>query len=86
MLYVCTLGTNGTIGYLMINTSTEPIQSTVNMIRAQMMQISLAMLVLGFGISIFLSQLISTPSALASFACAAVRRHSATPFSAASGP
>ncbi|MBR4223680.1 MAG: HAMP domain-containing histidine kinase [Oscillospiraceae bacterium] len=61
MLYVCTLGTNGTIGYLMINTSTEPIQSTVNMIRAQMMQISLAMLVLGFGISIFLSQLISTP-------------------------
>ncbi|MBQ8979287.1 MAG: HAMP domain-containing protein [Oscillospiraceae bacterium] len=61
MLYVSTLGAEETLGYLMINTSTEPIQSTVNVIRAQMIQISLAMLILGFGISIFLSRLISTP-------------------------
>ncbi len=61
MLYVRSIKQGSTIGYLMINTSMEPLESTVGMIRAQLMQITIAMLILGFGISIFLSQLISTP-------------------------
>jgi len=48
-------------GYLMLNTSLEPLESTVNILRVQMLQVSLAMLALAFGISIFLSSLVATP-------------------------
>lgn len=48
-------------GYLLLNTSLEPLESTVNILRVQMLQVSLAMLVLAFGISIFLSSLVATP-------------------------
>lgn len=48
-------------GYIFLNTSLEPLDSTVSILRVQMLQISLAMLVLGFGISIFLSNLLSKP-------------------------
>ncbi|MBP0955520.1 MAG: HAMP domain-containing protein [Oscillospiraceae bacterium] len=47
--------------YVFINTTVEPVAATVSLIRSQMMQISAAMLILGFGISIFLSNLISRP-------------------------
>lgn len=49
------------IGYLLLNTSLEPLESTVDILRVQMLQVSLAMLVLAFGISIFLSSLVATP-------------------------
>ncbi|MBQ5317457.1 MAG: HAMP domain-containing protein [Oscillospiraceae bacterium] len=61
LLYVKSIGGRGAIRYLMINTSLEPLDSTVGVIRVQMIQITVAMLILGFGISIFLSRLISTP-------------------------
>lgn len=48
-------------GYLLLNTSLEPLESTVDILRVQMLQVSLAMLVLAFGISIFLSSLVATP-------------------------
>ncbi|MDE7295419.1 MAG: HAMP domain-containing histidine kinase [Oscillospiraceae bacterium] len=48
-------------GYLFLNTSLEPLESTVSILRVQMFQVTLSMMVLGFGISIFLSRLISTP-------------------------
>ena len=49
------------LGYLFLNTSLEPLESTVGILRSQMFHITLSMLVLGFGISIFLSKVISTP-------------------------
>ena len=48
-------------GYLFLNTSLEPLESTVSILRVQMFQVTLSMMILGFGISIFLSRLISTP-------------------------
>lgn len=52
---------NNPDGYLFLNTSLEPLESTVSILRVQMFQVTLSMMVLGFGISIFLSRLISTP-------------------------
>ncbi len=49
------------MGYVFLNTSLEPLDSTVNIIKSQLFTISAAVLVLGFGISYFLSKLISTP-------------------------
>lgn len=62
LIFVMLIGTkDNPSGYLFLNTSLEPLESTVSILKIQMFQVSLAMLVLGFGISIFLSRLISTP-------------------------
>ena len=61
ILCVRYLNTNNTIGYILLNTSLEPLESTVSVIRLRMMQITVCMLILGFGISIFLSRLLGTP-------------------------
>ncbi len=61
LLYVRALGRTETVAYLMINTSLEPLDSTEQLLREQMMQLSIFILILGFGISVFLSRLLSTP-------------------------
>lgn len=62
LLFVMLIGTQEKpTGYLFLNTSLEPLDSTVAIIRVQMMQITVTMLILGFGISLFLSRLIATP-------------------------
>lgn len=62
LIFVMLIGTKeDPAGYLFLNTSLEPLDSTVSILRIQMLQVSLSMLILGFGISIFLSRLISTP-------------------------
>ncbi|MGN0667170.1 MAG: sensor histidine kinase [Huintestinicola sp.] len=48
-------------GYIFLTTSLQPLDSTVSIIKIQMLQVSISILILGFGISIFLSRLISTP-------------------------
>lgn len=62
LIFVKLIGTkDDPAGYLFLNTSLEPLDSTVSILSRQMFQISISMLILGFGISIFLSRLISTP-------------------------
>lgn len=62
LIFTMTIGSkDDPSGYIFLNTSLEPLDSTVSILRVQMLQVSLAMLILGFGISIFLSRLISTP-------------------------
>lgn len=62
LLFVMRLGTaEKPTGYIMLNTSLEPLDSTVSILKIQMLQVTLSMMILGFGISIFLSRLISTP-------------------------
>lgn len=62
LLCVIVIGsTDEPAGYIFLNSSLEPLDSTVSIIRNQLFQISLMMLILGFGISFFLSRLISTP-------------------------
>ncbi len=62
LIFVMLIGTKeNPTGYIFLNTSLEPLDSTVSILRIQMLQVSLSMLVLGFGISFFLSRLISTP-------------------------
>ena len=62
LIFAMVLGTKESpSGYLFLNTSLEPLESTVDILKVQMFQVSLAMLVLAFGISIFLSRLVSTP-------------------------
>lgn len=62
LLFVMLIGTKeNPAGYILLNTSLEPLESTVSIIKIQMLQVGLVMLVLGFGISIFMSKLISAP-------------------------
>lgn len=62
LLFVMVIGSkDDPSGYLFLNTSLQPLDSTVSILRVQMFQVTLSMMVLGFGISIFLSRLISTP-------------------------
>lgn len=62
LIFVMLIGTKeNPYGYLFLNTSLEPLDSTVSILRIQMLQVSFSMLILGFGISIFLSKLITTP-------------------------
>lgn len=62
LMFAMLLGTkDDPKGYLLLNTSLEPLESTVDILRVQMLQVSLAMLALAFGISIFLSSLVATP-------------------------
>lgn len=48
-------------GYIFLNASLEPLNSTVEILRKQMFMIGAAVMLLGFGIAFFLSRLISTP-------------------------
>lgn len=48
-------------GYVYLNTSLEPLDSTTEILRSQMVQITLAVLIIGAGVSYFLSKLIATP-------------------------
>lgn len=62
LVFVMLLGTKERpMGYIMLNTSLQPLDSTVSILKVQMFQVVLSMMILGFGISIFLSRLISTP-------------------------
>lgn len=62
LVFVMTIGSkDDPSGYVFLNTSLEPLDSTVNIIKSQLFMISAAVLVLGFGISYFLSKLIATP-------------------------
>jgi len=62
ILFIVRIGSDDkSLAYLFLNSSLEPLESTINIIKVQMLQVGLLMLVLGFGISIFLSKLISSP-------------------------
>lgn len=62
LVFVMTIGSkDNPTGYVFLNTSLEPLDSTVNIIKSQLLMISAAVLILGFGISYFLSKLIATP-------------------------
>ena len=62
LLFVMVLGSKeDPSGYLYLNTSLEPLDSTVSILFSQMLQITVAVLIIGFGISYFLSRLIATP-------------------------
>jgi signal transduction histidine kinase len=62
LLYVKRIGTaDDPKGFIFLNTSLEPLDSTTNIIKSQLKVISILILILGLGISFFLSKLISTP-------------------------
>lgn len=62
MLFVMVLGDRADpSGYIFLNTSLEPLDSTKTIINSQIFQISIMLLVLGLGISYFLARLIETP-------------------------
>lgn len=48
-------------GYIFLNASLEPLNSTVDIVRRQLIMISFAVMLIGFGIAFFLSKLMSTP-------------------------
>lgn len=62
LLFVMLLGdrTNPS-GYIFLNTSLEPLESTAGIIKTQVLWVSVMMIVLGLGISYFLARLIETP-------------------------
>ena len=62
MLFVMVLGEmDDPSGYIYLNTSLEPLESTKDIIYRQIFWISIMLLVLGLGISYFLARLIETP-------------------------
>lgn len=62
MLFVMVLGDKSDpSGYIFLNTSLEPLDSTKTIIIRQILWISIMLLVLGLGISYFLARLIETP-------------------------
>lgn len=62
LLYVKLIGTkDDPKGFIFLNTSLEPLDSTTNIIKLQLKNISIILLILGLGISFFLSRLIATP-------------------------
>ncbi|MBQ8786107.1 MAG: HAMP domain-containing histidine kinase [Oscillospiraceae bacterium] len=62
MLFVMVLGEmEDPSGYIFLNTSLEPLDSTKDIINIQIFWISVMLLVLGIGISYFLARLIETP-------------------------
>ena len=62
MLFVMVLGDmNKPSGYIYLNTSLEPLESTKSIIYRQIFWISIMLLILGLGISYFLARLIETP-------------------------
>lgn len=64
LLFVMVLGDReNPSGYIFLNTSLEPLDSTIGIINRQILWVSLILLVLGLGISYFLARLIETPLA-----------------------
>jgi len=62
MLFVMVLGDRSDpSGYIFLNTSLEPLDSTRTIINSQILWISVVLLILGLGISYFLARLIETP-------------------------
>ena len=62
MLFVMILGDkDDPSGYIFLNTSLEPLNSTIGIINRQILIVSVMLLVLGLGISYFLARLIETP-------------------------
>lgn len=62
LLFVMTLGDRSNpSGYIFLNTSLEPLESTAGIIKTQVLWVSVMMIVLGLGISYFLARLIETP-------------------------
>lgn len=62
LLFVMTLGDRSNpSGYIFLNTSLEPLESTAGIIKRQVLWVSVMMIVLGLGISYFLARLIETP-------------------------
>ena len=62
LIFVKLIGTKEEpAGFLFLNSSLEPLDSTMSILSRQMFQISISMLILGFGISIFMTRLIATP-------------------------
>lgn len=64
LLFVMQVKTeSGQVLYVYLNTSLEPLDSTTDIIKTQIQFISILLLVLGLGISFFLSKLLATPIA-----------------------
>ncbi len=63
LLFVMVLGDDisDPSGYIFLNTSLEPLDSTIVIIYRQLLWISIMLMVLGLGISYFLARLIETP-------------------------
>ena len=62
MLFVMTLGDpSEPSGYIFLNTSLEPLNSTIGIINRQILIVTIMLLILGLGISYFLARLIETP-------------------------
>lgn len=62
LLFVMTLGDRADpSGYIFLNTSLEPLDSTIGIIKSQILWINALLLILGLGISYFLARLIETP-------------------------
>lgn len=64
LLFVMVLGDKeNPSGYIFLNTSLEPLDSTIGILNRQILWVSLLLLILGLGISYFLARLIETPLA-----------------------
>ncbi len=62
LLFVMVLGDpSDPSGYIFLNTSLEPLNSTIGIINRQIIIVSAMLLILGLGISYFLARLIETP-------------------------
>lgn len=62
LLFVMILGDRSKpSGYIFLNTSLEPLNSTKGIINSQILWVSIMLLILGLGISYFLARLIETP-------------------------
>ncbi len=62
ILFVMRIGTeDNPSAYIFLNASLEMLESTVNIIKVQMFEVAVVILILGVGISIFLSKLVSAP-------------------------
>lgn len=62
MLFAMVLGDKSDpSGYIFLNTSLEPLNSTISIINRQIIIVSAMLLILGLGISYFLARLIETP-------------------------
>lgn len=62
LLFVMVLGdVSDPSGYIFLNTSLEPLDSTIDIVHSQILRISIMLLVLGLGISYFLARLIEAP-------------------------
>jgi signal transduction histidine kinase len=62
LIYVTVIGDpNEPMGYLFLNTSLEPLESSEQIIKVQILVITVLLLILGIGISYILARLIETP-------------------------